>query len=758
MRLAGRILNLALALFCVRAVYAAPRAFVPNYGDGTVSVIDTATDQVIATLPVQNGPSGVAVDPSETRAYIVNSDSQSISVIDIPTLNVSTPVHGSAVGNGAFGVAVSPDGLYFYVANRISDTVFVYSAAPPQFLSGIGYFADMPMALAVDAEGTAYVSLHAGPGGNGANGPGYAEIAPPPDLGWNMVAPGISPNGIAVTGGPGGGHRQVYFADEGANAVKSWDQTRYPYPYLKSISVGAQPYGVAVAPDSTQLYVTNAGSDTLSIIDIASDAVIATVPVGLQPHGVSAHPDGRRVYVVNTGSNTVSVVDAVTFSVLNTIPVGSSPVALGKFIKPFCTSDADCDDRRSCSIDTCQTETGVCDHIDNCATPTPLPPRNVSLVPQNASIASGENATVKLHIDDTREIIYYTFGVTYDPAVVSLTGLLLQTPSWCMAQANAAYAGKICIAIRCPNHLYPADNPDLVSMQFQGVANGVSAIGFDTVFCGTSGVPACDLQSDGGGLFPCNRTAASIDVGSPSLTQSPTPSPTVTETSGAAPSATATPSPTGALSSPTASPSESPSATPTITAAPTPTQGPQDADGDGVSDAVDNCPAIANPTQEDLDADGQGDVCDQVDLVLQVDRISLRAAGSGASENGRVRARGTYVAARTSALDVSGGLQIVVADGGSVAQMCQWRSDECAALSPGGFRCRTPDRTCEVVVRPSGGSSGAYAWRLKFQRQGFGVTGPGPITTTWTFLGSAIDAVGSARTCRQRRSTLVCDA
>jgi hypothetical protein len=40
---------------------------------------------------------------------------------------------------------------------------------------------------------------------------------------------------------------------------------------------------------------------------------------------------------------------------------------------------------------------------------------------------------------------------------------------------------------------------------------------------------------------------------------------------------------------------------------------PPDADGDGVLDANDNCPAVSNADQTDLDGDGQGDVCDPDD-------------------------------------------------------------------------------------------------------------------------------------------------
>ena len=111
-------------------------------------------------------------------------------------------------------------------------------------------------------------------------------------------------------------------------------------------------------------------------------------------------------------------------------------------------------------------------------------------------------------------------------------------------------------------------------------------------------------------------TNTSIATNTPTATATSTPTPTATDT----PVATATPTstPTPAVTdtpTPTASP------TPTYTPTATPTIDPTlDSDGDGVPDAIDNCPSVANPDQKNTDAgntalnrpgaDTLGDACD----------------------------------------------------------------------------------------------------------------------------------------------------
>jgi YVTN family beta-propeller protein len=97
---------------------------------------------------------------------------------------------------------------------------------------------------------------------------------------------------------------------------------------VATIPVGVNPVGVAITPNGTRAYVTNESSNTVLVIDTATNSVVATIPVGLAPFGVAITPDGTRAYVANKNSNTVSVIDTATNTVVVTIPVGLTPVAI----------------------------------------------------------------------------------------------------------------------------------------------------------------------------------------------------------------------------------------------------------------------------------------------------------------------------------------------------------------------------------------------------------------------------------------------
>src|SRR5260370_36849600 len=86
------------------------------------------------------------------------------------------------------------------------------------------------------------------------------------------------------------------------------------------------------APSFAQnAYITNTFDNTVSVISTATNTVVGLpIPVGNFPFGVAVSPDGSRVYVGNQGGyqglpNTVSAIDTLTNAVVATIPLGAIP-------------------------------------------------------------------------------------------------------------------------------------------------------------------------------------------------------------------------------------------------------------------------------------------------------------------------------------------------------------------------------------------------------------------------------------------------
>jgi YVTN family beta-propeller protein len=120
-----------------------------------------------------------------------------------------------------------------------------------------------------------------------------------------------------------------------------------PAAVVRQIPVGEQPTAIAASRSGARLYVANAGSDSLSIVDVAAGRVLGTVATtappgavppqltplrGSSPNGLALSPDERTLYVTNGGNNTLAVValDASGSSgqVTGLIPTGLYPTAV----------------------------------------------------------------------------------------------------------------------------------------------------------------------------------------------------------------------------------------------------------------------------------------------------------------------------------------------------------------------------------------------------------------------------------------------
>ena len=138
-------------------------AYVANSFSNTVSVINTTTNTVTTTITVGTLPRGVAVSPDGTTLYVTNWDDADVSVIDTAT-NATKQVGGVAVpdiavGNGASAVAVSPDGLLIYVTAFSSDDIRVIDTSSYAVTKTIS-LGDGPRSVSISPDGTAaYVAI-----------------------------------------------------------------------------------------------------------------------------------------------------------------------------------------------------------------------------------------------------------------------------------------------------------------------------------------------------------------------------------------------------------------------------------------------------------------------------------------------------------------------------------------------------------------------------------------------------------------------
>ncbi len=95
-----------------------------------------------------------------------------------------------------------------------------------------------------------------------------------------------------------------------------------------SFPVGSDPFGVAIDTSTGNVYVTNTGSNNVTVINGSSGANVANIPVGASPYGLAYDPSTGDVYVANGGSDTLSVISTSTEQVVDSIGVGSSPIGV----------------------------------------------------------------------------------------------------------------------------------------------------------------------------------------------------------------------------------------------------------------------------------------------------------------------------------------------------------------------------------------------------------------------------------------------
>ncbi len=302
----------------IPAVTARNFAYIPNSTSNTVSVINTATNTVVATIPVGTYPYSVAINPAGTRVYVTNYSTNNVSVIDTATNTVVATV---AVGTNPFGVTINPEGTLAYVLNIGAATISIIDTVTNTVKATVPGNSQ-PTGIAFHPSGAYYAVTNANFNQvsiiNAATNSITSQIA--------MNAPGQTPQTRGIVFNPAGS--VAYVTNAGGNTVSVINTTTRA---VSAITMPGGPMGIAIHPAGTLVYVTVYPNNVV-VINTATNTVTATLTVGASPNNVSFSPSGAFAYVPDNANHYVSVIDTTTNAVTATIPVGKGPNGLGPFI------------------------------------------------------------------------------------------------------------------------------------------------------------------------------------------------------------------------------------------------------------------------------------------------------------------------------------------------------------------------------------------------------------------------------------------
>src|SRR5882757_235562 len=230
------------------------RAYVSIFNNNrtvnVVGVLDTASGQFLAMVPVRVPPLALDLPPEGKRDYVRNHESGSITVIDTAT---NTVVHTIQVAPNPHWLDISKDGTRIYAANHESNLVSVIDTA------NYAVLATIPV----------------------GNSPHSIIALPDKPLVLNV---NYDSNTLSVI-------------DTNTNAV------------IKTIPTGSHPQDLTLSADGRHVYIATVDENAVQVLNVQSLEITATVPTGKSPTSVAVAPDGRQAYVTNLADGTVTVLN-----------------------------------------------------------------------------------------------------------------------------------------------------------------------------------------------------------------------------------------------------------------------------------------------------------------------------------------------------------------------------------------------------------------------------------------------------------------
>lgn len=309
----------------------APRVYVTNEVSGDLTVIDSGTSKVIATIPLGKRPRGIHASPDGKTLYIAVSgtpiagpdvdestlpppdkSADGIQVFDVTQNKVVRTIHG---GSDPENFDISKDGKQLYISNEDISGVSIVDIASGDVVKTLKIDAQ-PEGVKVTPDGK-FVYITSEENGSVA----VMDIAAEKIVANIKV--GHRPRSVAFM--PDGSRAYVNAENDGTVVVVDAKK----HMMTKAISLGKpgviKPMAVLLAADGKKLYVSTGRGHQVFTIDTANDTVLGSVEVGQRPWGIALSPDGKTLYSANGPSNDVTALDLATNAVKTKIKADIGP-------------------------------------------------------------------------------------------------------------------------------------------------------------------------------------------------------------------------------------------------------------------------------------------------------------------------------------------------------------------------------------------------------------------------------------------------
>ena len=245
--------------------------FATNLASGRVSVIDTISLETVASIFTGGRCHVVTLTNDNRQAWVANIGEDNISIIDVANLRILGTI---PTGKGPTGLTFSRDGAYAYVSNQGDRTVTVIDTSSHRTIK----------------------SIPVGPN------PHFLVVGPEGRI-W----------------GSNTGSDNVYVIDPASQSI------------VGTLKVGPSPQQIAFGYKGLagpNAYITVGGMNKVLVAggEPGNMRILEEIPVGDRPNGIWANPQGTRVFVVHEGSNDLYVIDTGTATVLAKVDVGRKPI------------------------------------------------------------------------------------------------------------------------------------------------------------------------------------------------------------------------------------------------------------------------------------------------------------------------------------------------------------------------------------------------------------------------------------------------